>query len=39
MQSPWFRFFLTYDPAPTLRTVRIPTLALNGEKDVQARGR
>jgi fermentation-respiration switch protein FrsA (DUF1100 family) len=32
---PWFRFFLTYDPATTLRRVTVPTLALNGEKDVQ----
>jgi pimeloyl-ACP methyl ester carboxylesterase len=35
LTSPWFRFFLTYDPAPVLRKVTIPTLALNGEKDVQ----
>jgi pimeloyl-ACP methyl ester carboxylesterase len=33
--TPWFRFFLTYDPAMALRQVRIPTLALNGEKDLQ----
>jgi len=32
---PWFRFFLTYDPAPTLRQTKIPTLALNGERDLQ----
>ena len=31
----WFRFFLTYDPRPTLRTVRCPVLALNGERDLQ----
>jgi uncharacterized protein len=35
LTSPWFRFFVTYDPAPALRAVTIPTLALNGEKDVQ----
>ncbi len=35
LTSPWFRFFLTYDPATALRAVKIPTLALNGEKDVQ----
>ena len=35
LTSPWFRFFLTYDPAPALRAVKIPTLALNGEKDLQ----
>ena len=33
--SPWFRFFLTYDPAPTLRRVRCPVLALNGSRDLQ----
>jgi len=33
--SPWFRFFLTYDPAPTLKKVRCPVLALNGGKDLQ----
>jgi len=33
--SPWFRFFLTYDPKPTLVKVKCPVLALNGSKDVQ----
>ena len=33
--TPWFRFFLTYDPAPTLRRVKCPVLALNGERDLQ----
>lgn len=33
--SPWFRFFLTYDPVPALRNVRCPVLAINGEKDLQ----
>ncbi len=32
----WFRFFLRYDPRPTLRKVQVPGLALNGEKDLQA---
>jgi uncharacterized protein len=31
----WFRYFLTYDPRPTLRRVRCPVLAINGEKDLQ----
>jgi len=35
INSPWFRFFLTYDPRPTLERVRVPTLALFGEKDMQ----
>jgi uncharacterized protein len=33
--SPWFRFFLTYDPQPTLSKVKCPVLAINGEKDLQ----
>jgi fermentation-respiration switch protein FrsA (DUF1100 family) len=33
--SPWFRYFLAYDPADSLRKVRCPVLALNGEKDLQ----
>jgi uncharacterized protein len=35
LQSPWFRFFLSYDPRPTLEKVHCPVLALNGEKDLQ----
>ncbi len=31
----WFRTFLTYDPRPTLESLRIPVLALLGGKDVQ----
>jgi pimeloyl-ACP methyl ester carboxylesterase len=31
----WFRFFLRYDARPTLRKVKIPVLAINGEKDMQ----
>ena len=33
--SPWYRFFLDYDPAPALRRLRAPVLALNGAKDLQ----
>jgi len=33
--SPWFRYFLAYDPAPALRKVKCPVLAINGEKDSQ----
>jgi uncharacterized protein len=33
--SPWFRQLLSYDPQPTLRQVKCPVLAINGEKDVQ----
>jgi pimeloyl-ACP methyl ester carboxylesterase len=35
MVSPWFRFFLDYDPIPTLKKMLCPVLALNGEKDLQ----
>jgi uncharacterized protein len=33
--SPWFRFFLDYDPVPDLKAVRCPVLALYGQKDLQ----
>jgi pimeloyl-ACP methyl ester carboxylesterase len=33
--SPWFRYFLDYDPLPNLRAVRCPVLALYGQKDLQ----
>jgi pimeloyl-ACP methyl ester carboxylesterase len=33
--SPWFRYFLTYDPAPALRATKCPVLAVCGEKDLQ----
>jgi pimeloyl-ACP methyl ester carboxylesterase len=33
--SPWFRFFLTYDPAPGLARVKCPVLAVNGALDTQ----
>jgi len=33
--SPWFRFFLDYDPVPALQKTLCPLLALNGEKDLQ----
>ncbi|HEX3555826.1 MAG TPA: alpha/beta fold hydrolase [Thermoanaerobaculia bacterium] len=33
--SPWFRYFLAYDPRPALRQVKVPVLALNGDLDLQ----
>lgn len=33
--SPWMRFFLRYDPAPRLKKVTVPVLALNGALDLQ----
>ena len=35
VSSPWFRWFLTYDPRPVLRRVRVPVLAINGGLDLQ----
>ncbi|MCI0525240.1 MAG: hypothetical protein L0Y75_08275 [Acidobacteria bacterium] len=35
MNSPWFRYFLTFDPRPALQKVKCPVLALNGENDLQ----
>ncbi len=35
MMTPWFRFFLSYDPAVALRKVHCPVLAICGEKDLQ----
>lgn len=32
---PWFRYFLTADPATYWKNVKCPVLALNGEKDLQ----
>ena len=33
--SPWFRDLVGYDPRPTLKAVKCPVLAINGEKDLQ----
>lgn len=33
--SPWFRYFLSYDPAVALQKTKCPVLAINGEKDLQ----
>ena len=33
--SPWFRYFVQYDPYLTLTKVKCPVLAINGEKDLQ----
>jgi pimeloyl-ACP methyl ester carboxylesterase len=33
--SDWYRFFLTYDPAPALRALHVPVLAMIGSKDTQ----
>ncbi len=33
--TPWFRYFLLYDPRPVLMKVKCPVLAINGERDLQ----
>ena len=33
--SPWFRYFLFYDPATSLEKVKCPVMAINGGKDLQ----
>ena len=33
--SPWFRYFVKYDPAQALRKLHCAVLAMNGELDVQ----
>ena len=34
--DPWMKFFLTYDPVPTMRRVKTPVLILTGSRDQQA---
>jgi uncharacterized protein len=35
MSQPWLRFFIAYDPRQALAKVRVPVLAIGGERDVQ----
>ncbi|MCY3699968.1 MAG: alpha/beta fold hydrolase [Gemmatimonadetes bacterium] len=35
VETPWFRYFLTYDPTEGLRGTRVPVLALFGGLDLQ----
>jgi fermentation-respiration switch protein FrsA (DUF1100 family) len=35
LSSPWFRYFIQFDPATALRKVTCPVLALIGSKDLQ----
>jgi len=35
LHSPWFRYYLPYDPGTVLQKITCPVLALNGERDVQ----
>jgi uncharacterized protein len=34
-KTPWYRYFITFDPQPVLKNVKVPVLALNGELDLQ----
>lgn len=35
LTSPWFKYFLKFNPASVLEKVKCPVLAINGEKDLQ----
>lgn len=35
LHTPWFRFFIVFDPAAVWEKVKCPVLALNGGKDLQ----
>lgn len=35
LASPWFKHFLAYDPRPVLRKLKVPTLVVIGELDLQ----
>jgi len=34
-KTAWYRYFITFDPRPVLKNVKVPVLALNGEHDLQ----
>jgi pimeloyl-ACP methyl ester carboxylesterase len=34
-RTAWYRYFITFDPRPVLKNVKVPVLALNGEHDLQ----
>lgn len=35
VNNPWFKYFLAFNPDKYLKKVKVPVLALNGDKDVQ----
>ena len=35
MKSPWMKYFVSYDPKPSLKATRCPILSVIGEKDLQ----
>jgi len=37
--GPWYRYFISYDPAQVLPKIRVPYFAINGDKDVISDGK
>ena len=37
--GPWYRYFIKYDAAKTVGSVKVPILALNGDKDLMVAGK
>ncbi len=35
ISSPWFKYFLSFDPQPYLEKLKCKVLAINGDKDIQ----
>lgn len=35
LNTPWFRYFFRYDPAPFVEKIKASVLALNGDRDIQ----
>ena len=35
MMTPWYRYLIAYDPRPALMKMKVPVLAINGERDLQ----
>lgn len=39
LSGPWYKYFLSYDPAPVLKKVNTKVLVVNGDKDIQVLSR
>jgi pimeloyl-ACP methyl ester carboxylesterase len=37
--GPWYRYFVRYDAAETIKKVKVPILALNGDRDIMVNGK
>jgi hypothetical protein len=35
IHSPWYKYFMQFDPQPWLEKLKVKVLALNGDKDIQ----